>query len=169
MNLNDIGVVNVKKEERGRVARLRKQYPGTDLFRIRIHNQESLDGKEPVTGCCNGDKFMIPREQDWICPKGHLSVLNLAEFNDMRMEEDVEKGVPVWYRVQSNRMRFHLIVYGKLDLDALDKELEAEAKKAAKAAEKRAAKRAADKAAGLINDDDDDTEDGAEGGESGAK
>jgi len=164
LNLNDVGVVKVKTEERERVSRLRLQHPHTDLFRIRINNQESLDGKEPVTGCCNGDEFMIPREQDWICPHGHLSVLALAVFQDMKLEEAQENGVPVYYRVHSQRMRFHLIIYGKLDLAALDKDLEAEAKKAAKAAEKLAAKRAADKAAGLL--DDDDEPEGGEGEES---
>jgi len=164
LNLSDIGVVKVKKEERERVARLRTQHPQEDLFRIRINNQESLDGKEPVTGCCNGDEFMIPRDQDWICPRGHVSVLGLAVFQDMKLEEAQENGVPVYYRVHSQRMRFHLIMYGKLALDALDKELADEAKKATKASEKAAAKHAADKAAGLLDDDDAPAADGNKGG-----
>lgn len=167
MKLSDVGIVKVKKDERERVARLRRMYPKTDLYRIRINNQEALDGKEPVTGCCNGDEFIIPREQDWVCPKGHLSVLLLTEFQDVDFVEEVEKGVPVWYRVHSLRQRYHLVVYGRLDLAALDKELAEEAKKAAKAAEKLAAKHAADKAAGLLGDGDDepDAGDGPEGGD----
>lgn len=164
-DINEIGVVKVKKAEREAVARLRIKYPTERLFRIRLNNQESLDGKEPVTGCLNGDFFIIPREQDWVCPRGHLEVLKDAVFQDVALEEDIVKGVPVWNRIHNQRQRFHVVVYGELDLAALDKELAAEAKKAQKAMEKAALEEAKRKASD--GDQDPGGDDTAQGGDAG--